>query len=72
MPTISCKATAGYATDKIYTETNRVAKVGCGQILRQISLKIKSRIDQLIPGKTEHPPLFGVPKNVKKQQQHAA
>lgn len=35
MPTISCKAAAGYATDKIYTGTNGVATVGCGQILRQ-------------------------------------
>jgi len=45
MSLISCKATLGYAIDKISTQTNRVREVDCGQIPRQISLKTKSRTD---------------------------
>lgn len=64
---ITCKGT-GYATDKIYSGTNGVAKVGCGMILRQIShMKTKSGIDQPIPCQAKHPTLLGVSDNRKKQ-----
>lgn len=60
MSTISCEATLGYAIDTISTRTNRICEVGCGQILRQISPKIKPRTDQSVTRKAKHSSVLGV------------
>lgn len=60
MSTISCEATLGYAIETISTRTNGICEVGCGQILRQISSKIKSRTDQSVTRKAKHSSMLGV------------
>lgn len=57
---ISCKATLGHAIDTISTRTNGICEVDCGQVLRQISPKIKSRTDQSVTCKVKHPSVLHV------------
>lgn len=59
---ISCKATLGYAIDKISTRTNALCEVDCRQILRQTGLRIKSRTNQSVTCKAKHPSMLGVPR----------